>query len=88
MAEKAYLPGFTTQFTHVVLQGLIYEYRKTSGGEPGFVMVTPDQLTMLHKSMAARPQGVRKSLPQWRALAGRLRLKVLGVEVRVVESAT
>lgn len=85
MAEAAFLPGFTTQFTHLVLRRLIEDYRKASDSEPGFVMVTPVQLGMLHASMAARPQGVRKSLPQWRLLAGKGRLKVMGLVIRVVE---
>lgn len=85
MTEAAYRPGFTTQFTHVVLQGLIDNYRQTHGSAPGFVMVTPAQLAMLHASMASRPQGVRKSLPRWRSLAGKGRLKVMSLAIRVVE---
>lgn len=85
MGKAPPIPGFTTQFTHVVLQDLIDNYRKATGSAPGFVMVTPAQLAMLHASMASRPQGVRKSLPQWRALASKGRLKVLSLLVRVVE---
>ncbi|WP_439448645.1 hypothetical protein [Stenotrophomonas sp. ATs4] len=79
------IPGFTTQFTHVVLQSLIENYRKAHGAAPAFVMVTPPQLAMLHASMASRPQGVRKSLQQWRVLASKGRLKVLSLLILVVE---
>lgn len=85
MSKAPPIPGFTTQFTYVVLQSLIENYRKTHGADPAFVMVTLAQLAMLHASMASRPQGVRKSLPQWRALASKGRLKVLSLQIRVVE---
>lgn len=63
----------------------IRAYEAAHGCKPGYILITPSQLEMLHSAMASRPQGVRKSLQQWRVLASKGRLKVLSLLVRVVE---